>query len=285
VAGGSPMSRLWINGTLVDKNEARVSPLDHGFLYGDGVWVSLRAFNGQLFHPEDHIKNLFCSAEKLGIKVPLTLAELIVAIEATLKANDRVEGYIRVIVTRGAGTIGPDPRKITPQVIVIAEEYYPFPVELYDCGLHAVVYPTLIDSQTPLFQSGILGQPHIPLAKQYALQNGCLEAILTNQSGELIGTTDGFLFLVKDGAVVVAARQRPDATGYRIAGLVGDGGLVVAEYAIRLPELFLADEVFQAGAACGVIGIVEVDGKPIGAGTEGPVTRTIREAYKRLTRG
>jgi branched-chain amino acid aminotransferase len=280
------MSRLWINGSLIEKNEARVSPFDHGFLYGEGVWESLRVFKGQLFHPEDHVSNLFCSAERLGIEVPLTPAELIVAIETTLNANDRVDGYIRVIITRGAGTIGPDPRKITPQVIIIAEEYCPFPVELYDCGLHAVVCPTAIDSQTPLFQSRILGQPYIPLAKQYALQNGCLEAILTNQSGELIGTTEGFLFLVKDGAVVAAARQRPDATGYRIAGMAGDGGLVVAEYAIRLPDLFLAEEVFQAGAACGVIGIVQVDGKPIGAGSEGPVTRTIREAYKqRLTRG
>ncbi len=279
------MSRLWINGTLIAKNEARVSPFDHGFLYGEGVWESLRAFNGQLFHAEDHIKNLFSSAESLGIEVPHSLAELIVAIETTLKVNERVEGYIRVIVTRGAGTIGPDPRKITPQVIIIAEEYSPFPVELYDCGLHAVVFPTAIDSQTPLFQSRILGQPHIPVAKQYALQNGCLEALLMNQSGELIGTTEGFLFLVKDGAVVVAARQRPDATGYRIAGMAGDRGLVVAEYAIRLPDLFLAEEVFQAGAACGVIGIVQVDGKPIAAGTEGPVTRTIREDYRRLTRG
>jgi branched-chain amino acid aminotransferase len=276
------MSRLWINGTLVDKNEARVSPFDHGFLYGEGVWEPLRVFKGQLFLPNEHIQSLYQSAEKLHIKIPLTHEELIRAIDTTLNANDRLDGYVRVIVTRGLGTLGPDPRKIDPQVIIIAEEYHPFPTELYEHGLHAAVFTTAIDRNDPLFFARTLGQPHIPLAKSHALQNGCLEAILTSLSGEIAGTTEGVLFLVKEGAVFFAGQQRPDVVGYRAAGLAGEMGFIVAECVIRLPELLLAEEVFQAGVSCGVIGIVRVDGKPIGAGTEGSVTRTIREGYERL---
>lgn len=279
------MSRLWINGTLIDKNEARISPFDHGFLYGEGVWEPLRIFNGQLFHPEEHLRNLYSSAEKLSIEVPLSLAEAIAAIETTLKANNRTEGYVRVIVTRGAGTLGPDPRKIIPQVIIIAEEYCPFPAELYEHGLHAVVFPTAIDSQSPLFQARVLGQPHIPLAKHYSLQNGCLEAILADHAGEVIGTTEGMLFLVKNGTVVTSTRQRADATGSQIVAMVGEMGLMIAEIAIRLTDLSAAEEVFQAGTSCGVIGLVRINGMQIGSGSEGPLTRKMREAYQHLIQG
>ncbi len=279
------MSQLWINSTLVDKNEARVSPFDHGFLYGDGVWEHLRAFNGQLFLPNEHLKCLQQSAEKLSIDIPYTQSELLSAIEATLQANEREEGYVRVIVTRGPGTVGPDPRKLDPQVIIIAEEYHPFPMELYEHGLNTLVCPTSIDTANPILQARMLGQPEIALAKQFAIQKGCLEAVLTNNADEIIGTTEGVLFVVRNGAVFFASRQRADATGNRVAALVCELEFIVAECAIRLPELFVAEEVFQAGTACGVIGIVRVDGKPIGSGTEGSVTRTIRGAYRKLTQG
>jgi branched-chain amino acid aminotransferase len=278
------MSQLWINGTLIDKNEARVSPFDHGFLYGDGVWEHLRAFNGKPFQPIEHLKCLQRSAEKLSIQIPYTQIELLSAIEDTLQANNRMEGYVRIVVTRGPGTIGPDPRKLDPQVIIIAEEYHPFPLELYEHGLNTVVCPTSIDTANPIFQARLLGQAEITLAKQHALQHGCLEAVLTNKAGEIIGTTEGVLFVVRDGAVIFAGRQRADAMGNRVAALACELGLIVAECVLRLPELLVAEEVFQAGAACGVIGIVRVDGKSIGSGTEGPVTRTIREAYARLTK-
>src|SRR5687767_13493446 len=110
------MSLLWINGALVDKADARVSPFDHGFLFGDGVWEPLRVFGGELFRPVEHVAELFRSASVLGLDIPMSPSELIEAIAATVRANDRTEGYIRAIVTRGAGTLGPDPRKLDPQV-------------------------------------------------------------------------------------------------------------------------------------------------------------------------
>jgi branched-chain amino acid aminotransferase len=279
------MSLLWINGHLIDKSDARVSPFDHGFLYGDGVWEPLRVFNGQLFLPAEHLNRLFDSAAALGIDIPLSRDELTAAIETTVKANERTEGYVRVIVTRGAGTLGPDPRKLDSTVIVIAEEYQPFPRELYPHGLHVAVFPVPLDAENPTHAARTLGQSHLVLAKQHALQNGCLEAVLKNREARLVGTTEGFLFLVKDGAVVVASGQPTEATGFAVAAMAGNAGLVVAKYSVKLDDLLTADEAFIAGTSCGVIGIVRVDGKDIGAGPEGPNTRALRERFHDLTRG
>ena len=279
------MSLLWINGTLTDKLDARVSPFDHGLLYGDGVWEHLRIFNGQLFRAPHHIRILFAAAQAVGIDVPLSEAELLAAIEATVKANARTEGYVRVVVTRGPGTIGPDPRKIEPQVIVIAEEYQPFPHELAGHGLHAVVSPLVLDTENPAHRFRTLNQLHVVRAKQHALQSGCLEALFQDRAGYIVGATEGFLFAVKDGALVVAGGQPEDATGFAVAAMAGDAGLVVAEYTITLEDLLAAEEAFIAGTACGVIGIIRVNGTPVRTGGEGPVTRAIREGYQQLTRG
>ena len=279
------MSLLWINGTLTDKTTAHVNPFDHGFLYGDGVWEHLRIFHGKLFQPAEHLKKLFHAAETLSIDIPLSQDQLTEAIVATAKANNRTDGYIRVIVSRGPGTIGPDPRKVVPQVIIIAEEYRPFPDELYGHGLHAVIFQVPLDTNHPANRVRTLGQPHTILAKQHALKHGCLEAIYTNREGRLVGTTEGFLFLVKDGALVVAGDQAMDVAGYAAAAFAGEMGQIVAEYSVKAEDLYAAEEAFIAGTACGVIGIVRVDGKNIGTGTEGPITRTIRERYAAITLG
>ena len=279
------MSILWINGALTDKADAKVSPFDHGFLYGDGVWEHLRVFGGRLFQAAEHLGLLYAAADTLGIAIPHSRYELVAAIETTLIANSRTDGYVRVIVTRGPGTIGPDPRKIDPQVIVVAEEYQPFPQELYGHGLHAVLYPTPVDLDNPVNRVRTLGRPYVAMARRYALANGCLEALLVNREGAVVGTTEGFLFLVKDGAVVVAGGQSVDATGFAVAAMAGEGGLVLVEYSVKLTDLLAADEVFLAGTACGVIGIVRVDGRDVGAGVEGPVTRSVRERFHALTRG
>ena len=277
------MSLLWLNGTLTDKADARVSPFDHGFLYGDGVWEPLRVFGGKLFRADDHLRILFAAAQAIGIDIPLSQAELLAAVEATVKANNRTEGYVRVIVTRGPGGIGPDPRKIEPHVIVIAEEYQPFPQELYGHGLHAVVSPLPLglSYENPVYQVRTLNQLHVVHAKRYALQNGCLEALY--QGGDSItGSTEGVLFAVKDGTVFVDIVQPEDAMGLVVRELAGNK-LTVPERGFEWQWLLRdTDEVFIAGTACGVIGIVRVDGRDIGTGTEGPVTREIRDGYRQL---
>jgi branched-chain amino acid aminotransferase len=231
-----------------------------------------------LFRPAEHLNHLFRSAETQGIDITLSRDVVTAAIESTLRANNRTEGYIRVIVARGPGTLGPDPRKIDPQLIIIAEEYHPFPLELYPHGLHAVTFAI------PDQKARLLGQPHLVRAKRHALENGCLEAILMNAGGCLTGTTEGMLFLVKDGAVVVAGQHLPEATGYAVAAMAGELGWTVIECAVKAGDLLAATEAFQSGTSCGVIGIVRVDGREIGDGVEGPITRQLRDHLVAVTR-
>ncbi len=288
VAGyNSSMSQIWLNGTLTDKLDARVSPFDHGFLYGDGVWEHLRLFNGTPFGAAHHLKILSAAADAIGIDIPLSHDELLAAIIATAKANNRTAGYVRVIVSRGPGTVGPDPRKIEPQVIITAEEYRPFPDELYGHGLHATVSPLALDPENPAHRVRTLNQLHVVQAKRHALQTGCLEALFQNRDGHIVGVTEGFLFAVKGGALVVAGGQPEDATGFAVAAVAGESGAIVAEYTLTLADLLASEEVFIAGTACGVIGIVRIDGRDIGTGTgtEGPVTRRLRALSQQHTRG
>lgn len=285
------MSLLWINGHLVDKADARVSPFDHGFLYGDGVWEPLRVFAGRLFRPDQHLAHLFDAAAALGIDIPLSRTELLGAIEATVKANNRTEGYVRVIVTRGPGTIGPDPRKIDPQVIIIAEEYHPFPAELYGHGLHVVTSEPCgwTVGRPPLFRT--LGQLHITRAKSSALAKGCLEAVMVDDCCHVLGATEGNLYRVLGGVVRQVSYYPFEVTRPVVKELCEAAGVPIAktiEEIDRAPtpdDLQDAEEVFLAGTSCGVIGVVRLDGKDIGTGTEGPVTRQIRERYRAATRG
>jgi branched-chain amino acid aminotransferase len=281
------MSRVWINGQLIDKIDARISPFDHGFLYGDGVWEHLRVCHGQPYHLAGHLQCLEQSTDSLGIALPHSRDELAAAITTVLAANERTNGYVRVIVSRGPGTLGPDPRKINPQVLIIAEEYQPFPRELYGHGLHAVTVP--ISPFTPEKQPPVrtLGQPHLVQAKRLALQQGCLEAILLrgSTSGPVIGLTEGILFLVKDFALIIAEGQPRDVTGHAVAALAASCVQTVVEYEVHTEDLLAADECCVAGAACGVIGIVQVNGQKIGSGTEGPITRMIRDRYQADTSG
>lgn len=245
------MSLLWINGELLDKAAARVSPFDHGFLYGDGVWEHLRVSGGELFRPDAQLAHLFAAASALEIDIPLSLAELRAAVEATVVANNRTAGYVRVIVSRGPGTIGPDPRKIEPQVFITAEEYLPFPLELYSHGLHVITH-TAIDRDNPFHAVRVLGAPHIVAAKRAALRAGCLDAILLDRQGRIAGTTEGRLFVVKDG-VVRRAWGLPD--------VAADVDATDAE--LTMADVVAADEVFLAGTAPGRIAVVRCDGVEI----------------------
>lgn len=278
------MSLLWINGTLVDKADARVNPFDHGFLYGDGVWEPLRVFRGEPFRTEEHLARLFEAASLLQLAIPLPQPELATAIESTVRANNRTDGYVRVIVSRGPGTIGPDPRKLDAQVFIIAEEYLPFPLELYGHGLHVVTAPHPVNTLNPASWLRTLGRPDVVLARQFALASGCLEALLTDTDGSVIGSTEAEVFFVKAGAL------HPVPPSSSVMGQVvielAQSLVPLRSHVLATPDdLRAADEVFLAGTSCGVIGLVRLDGRDIGTGTEGPITRQIREAYHRLTRG
>jgi branched-chain amino acid aminotransferase len=286
-----PMSLLWINGQLFDKADAKVSPFDHGFLYGDGVWEHFRVFGGKLFRPDDPISYLFSAAHNVGICVPFSQDKLRDAIDETVQANNRTEGYIRVIVTRGPGTLGPDPRKLVPQVIIIAEEYLPFPTELYAHGLNVVISEPGIWSVgwlPPLIR--LLAHRHIVKAKADAIEKGCLEAVLLDDHGHVYGCTEGNLLRVLDGIIRPVTHYPFDVMRLVVEEMAGRLGIPFATFekmdcGPTENHLLEAEEVFLAGTSCGVIGIVKVDDHTIGAGVEGPITRQLREAYRALTRG
>ncbi|MCS6865582.1 MAG: aminotransferase class IV [Gemmataceae bacterium] len=277
------MSWVWLNGQLVDKLHASVNVFDHGFLYCDGVWEHLRMIHSQIIAYDVHSRHLFQAAAALGIDIPYSHSELESAILSTATENQRTNAYVRIIVTRGVGTIGPDPRKLDPQVIIIVEEYQPFPRELYGYGLHTVISPLSLDLDNPAHRYRTLNQLHIVQAKRYALTHGCLEALFPTRQGHLVCSTEGCLWAVQRGQIIAAAGQPENATFDFFRTWLHRSSCTTLEQALTLTELVTMDEVFIVGTACGIIGIVRIDGATIGSGTEGSVTRSLRDDFERFT--
>ena len=204
-------SRVYLNGDLVPKLDARLSVYDHGLLFGDGVWEGMRLFRGEVFHLSDHLSLLFAAAKTVSLPLPFSADELAAAIASAVAANTRQYGYVRVVVTRGPGTLGLDPRKCDPQVVVFVEDVVPFPQELYEHGLHVVTAAGVrLDPANPLHRVRSLSHAHMVLAKAEALRAGCLDAVLLTTSGFVAGCTEGHLFAVNDGII----RTPPGDGGY-----------------------------------------------------------------------
>ena len=275
-------SKVWIDGKLFDKNDAKVSVFDHGLLFGDGVSEGMRAYGGRVFRMADHLDRLYqCSATYLFLTVPMTRDELAAGIGEVLAANGRTDGYVRVVVTRGPGTLGLDPRKCEPSVIIIAEDVVDYPRELYDTGLEVIT--TLAAGSIPGVT--LLSRPADVWAKATALRAGCLDAVLYNWRGELLGSTDGSVFLVSHGwlnthvGTHVAQRVIQDEVSVRLGVVAGFSG-----GAYTRDDLLKADEVFLVSTAAEVIAVTRIDGQPVGSGQEGPVTRRLRELYREAVR-
>ena len=275
-------AKVWIDGTLVGKNDAKVSVFDHGLLFGDGVWVGTRIYGGKAFRLAEYLKELGHAAAAYSLPLPLSADELAKAVEVTIRANNRTEGYVRLTVTRGVGTLGLDPRKCTASVVVIADDVVPYPREVCDAGLDVAAVYGPVPSPPQL-----LSQNVAVYAKTEALRAGCLEAVLLDPDGGVIRTTDGEVFLVAGGRL----RRTTRCTGARDrvlsdavwevaeqAGVPTDAGLLTRD------DLTAADEVFVASAAAEVVAVRSIDGATVGDGTPGPVTRVLREAYRRAVR-
>jgi branched-chain amino acid aminotransferase len=238
----------------------------------------MRIDSGRVFKLREHVDRLFQSAEQLSLTIPLSREDLAAAVVATVQANERSNGYIRVVVTRGPGTLGLDPRKCEPAVIIIAEEVVEYPRELYDSGLDVILFETFSFDTT----GATLSRASAVRAKATALKAGCLDAIVYGFNGQILGSTDGAIFAVADG-LLMAHTKWPVAAEVVIAeatasGVIVVGGLTMEHLAERPSEIFLAS------TAAGVIGIRSIDGQPVGIGREGPVTRKLRERYREASR-
>src|SRR5437660_9097075 len=195
--------RVWINGKFYDKADAKISVYDHGLLYGDGVFEGIRIYSGKVFRHRDHVDRLYDSARSIWLEIPMGRDELMKAVEETVKANNKVDGYIRLIVTRGTGTLGLDPRKCDPQVIIIVDDISLYPPEFYEHGLEIITAATIRNhpaAMNPRVKS--LNYLNNILAKIEGLKAGCVEALMLNIKGEVAECTGDNIFLVKGGVLL-----------------------------------------------------------------------------------
>lgn len=281
--------KVYINGQYYDKADAKISVYDHGLLYGDGVFEGMRAYSGKVFKLAEHVERLYASARAIHLTIPIDRAAMARAVEDTLALNGLSDAYIRLVVTRGAGSLGLDPRKTTdPQIIVIADSISLYPAELYEHGLKIVTAGTIRNhpqALNPRIKS--LNYLNNILAKIEGTNAGCLEALMLNHKGEVAECTGDNLFLVKRGEV-----HTPSIDSGILEGITRDAvielargeGLKVVERRMDRHDVYTADECFLTGTAAEVIPVVECDGRAIGDGVPGPVTKLLLEKFHRLVR-
>lgn len=282
------MASIYINGKIVDKSDANVSVYDHGFLYGDGVFEGIRVYSGRVFKHREHIDRLYESAKAILLEIPMSKEALMEAVEQTVKHSGKKDGYIRLVISRGPGSLGLDPRKCEPQVIIIVDDIQLYPVELYDNGLEIITASTIRNhpnALNPRIKS--LNYLNNILAKIEAIRAGCLEAIMLNTKGEVAECTGDNLFVVKKGVIKTPP---PDAgilegiTRGVVFELAKAANVPAVEASLTRHDVYAADEVFLTGSAAEVIAVVKVDSRIIGAGKPGPITRMLRERFQKYVR-
>ena len=284
-----PSPKVYINGKLYDKADAKISVYDHGLLYGDGVFEGIRIYNGKVFRLKEHVDRLFESAQAIKLEIPLSREQMVKAIQDTVNANNKRDGYIRPVVTRGAGYLGLDPRKTSdPQIIIIVDDISLYPPELYENGMEIATVATIRNhpaALNPRIKS--LNYLNNILAKIEGIQQGCLESLMLNHKGEIAECTGDNIFLIKDGALrtpPIDAGVLEGITRDAVIELAKEARIHVAEMSLTRHDVFIADECFLTGTAAEIIPVVKCDGRPIGDGRPGPITRRLREAFQRLTR-
>jgi len=282
------MTRVYINGKLFDKDEAKVSVYDHGLLYGDGVFEGIRVYNGKVFRHQEHIDRLYESARSIALEIPIPPADMLKAVEDTVRANNKAEGYIRLIVTRGPGNLGLDPRSCKPNVIIIVDDISLYPKELYENGLK-IVTASLIRNHPNALNPRIKSLNYLNniLAKIEAIRAGCLEALMLNHKGEVAECTGDNVFIVKRGILKTTpldAGILEGVTRNAVMDLAKQLGIPAVEATLTRHDIYAADECLLTGTAAEVIAVTECDGRVIGSGKQGPLTKKLREAFVRLTR-
>jgi branched-chain amino acid aminotransferase len=282
--------KVYINGKLYSKEDAKVSVYDHGLLYGDGVFEGMRSYGGRVFRLQQHLTRLWNSARSIWLEIPIDKDELAEAVNETLRTNGIEDGYIRLVVTRGAGSLGLDPNRTSePQVIIIADHITLYPAEFYENGLEIVTVSTIRNhpaALNPRIKS--LNYLNNILAKLEGLQAGCVEALMLNQRGEVAECTGDNIFLVSRGEVLtppIDAGILEGITREAVIELSREAGLSVSETALTKHDVYIADECFLTGSAAEVIPVVSVDRRQIGDGRPGPVTRDLISRFRALTKG
>ena len=281
--------KVYIDGKYLDERHAKVSVFDHGLLYGDGIFEGIRAYNGRVFKLKEHIDRLFSSAKAILLEIPLSHAELMKATVATIRANKLRDCYVRLIITRGIGTLGLNPRSCKkPSVIIIAGKIQVYPAELYARGMDIVTVPTtrnLHSALNPAIKS--LNYLNNILAKIEANNAGVEEAVMLNSEGFVAECTADNLFIVKDGKLFtppLSAGALYGITRQTVMELAEQAGVAVSEPNLTRYDLFNADECFLTGTGAEIMPVIKIDGRVIGTGKPGPLTRKLVTEYHALTK-
>jgi branched-chain amino acid aminotransferase len=283
------MTQVYINGKLLDKQHATVSVYDHGLLYGDGVFEGIRVYGGKVFLLKEHIDRLYESARAIRLEIPMARTDLAAAVNSTVAANQLADGYVRLVVTRGAGTLGLDPRKTSdPQVIIIADTILLYPKELYEQGLKLITASTIRNHPQALSaRIKSLNYLNNILAKIEGIDADCVEALMLNHKGEVAECTGDNIFIVRKGVLKtppVDAGVLEGITRNAVLRLAREAGLPVEETTLTRHDIYIADECFLTGTAAEVIAVVSLDGRAIGEGRPGPITRDLLSRFQKLTR-
>ncbi len=282
--------KVFVDGALVPMAEAKVSVFDHGLLYGDGVFEGIRAYNGQVFELDAHVKRLFNSAQAIRLTLPMSPDQIKDAIRSTLAENGIVDGYIRALVTRGVGTLGVSPASTAnPSVIIIADQIEPYSPEMYRTGI-ACITASVVRNHPNALSPRIKSLNYLNniLAKIECIDAGVPEAIMLNPEGLVAEATADNIFIVRDGRL-----QTPPVSAGILEGITRDVVMRLArEQSIPLEEtnlvrfdLYIADECFLTGTAAEVIPVTRIDGRRIGSGKPGPITGKLMDAFHAITRG
>jgi len=278
---------IYLNGEFVAKEDAKVSVYDHGFLYGDGIFEGIRIYDGNIFRCKEHLQRLYDSAKSIALEIPLSVEEMQNALIETIRRNGLRDGYIRLVVSRGPGDLGLDPRRApNPNVIIIVEKLSIYPEEAYRNGLKTVSVSTrrnVPDALNPKIKS--LNYLNNVLVKIQSNLAGVGEAIMLNAQGYVAEGSADNIFIVKNGVVFTPPAYVGALEGITrgaVMELCGKLGLPLKEVPFTLHDVYVADEVFFTGTAAEIIAVREVDGRVIGQGKAGPITMQLLKEFREI---
>lgn len=282
------MARLvYLDGALVPDSEAKVSVFDHGLLYGDGVFEGIRGYSGRIFRLTEHVERLYESARSIALEPPMTPQEMEGIVVDTVRANNLRDCYIRLVVTRGVGDLGLDPRKCPrPTVFCIADKITLFPAELYEKGLAVMSVSfrrTAPDALSPRVKS--LNYLNNIMGKLLGNLAGVPEIIMLNPEGYVVEGSGDNIFIVHKGELITPPRYLGILEGITrkaVIELARSMGIGVREEPFALHDLYVADEAFLTGTAAEVVPVVAADGRRIASGAPGPITKKLMAAFKDL---
>ncbi|MHC4125229.1 MAG: branched-chain-amino-acid transaminase [Planctomycetota bacterium] len=276
--------KIWLGNGLVDEAEAKISVFDHGLLYGDGVFEGIRVYSSRIFELRAHIRRLYESAKVIRLDIPMSREQLISAVHKTVEVNGIIDGYIRLVVTRGIGTLGLNPFICKPAIIfIIADKIQLYPEELYEKGMKVISATTARNHPLTIPpQVKSLNYLNNILAKIEALDNDVPEAIMYNHEGYVAEATGDNVFIIRDGEVYtppIEAGALEGITRDIVINLARQENITVVEKNLTKFDLYVCNELFLTGTAAEVIGIIEIDGRVIGDGRPGPITKLLRKKF------